>query len=332
MKKFLLLSTFSIFGSLLLAQATKFALIEHYTNSRCGSCGANNPAFYAKAKSYFYTNLHHISYHPNFPYSSCLLYKANPSENDARTVFNGANFTPSYIINGKGGVKSVTVLKTSDLDAEKSSKSPLELKVKEISGVTGWTANIKVKNHGTLSGSNYVLMAALCEKTLNYNAPNGEKVHYDVFRKMLTNVNGNSLAIPAQGQEAEVNFNYTLNTDWNASEMYVVAWVVDATTKEVVNSGSKFTSVIVGNEDLIENEQIRVYPNPATNYLNIDMTTSNLSIHKYQIFNQLGQIVQEAEQDTTGFMQIDLSNLPQQQYLIKLTTKDGAIVRSFVKQ
>lgn len=331
MKKIQLLVLFSFCAIFAIAQAPKFALIEHYTNTRCGSCGASNPGFYTKTKSYFYNNVHHISYHPNFPYNSCLLYKANTTENDARATYNGANFTPSYILNGKGGMKSVGTISTATLDAEKVSKSPIELKVKEISGVASWTANIKVKTVGTVTGSNYVLMAALCEKTLNYASPNGEKVHYDVFRKMLTNVNGNSITIPASGKETEVNLNYVIKSDWNANEMYVVAWVVDASTKEVINSGSKFTSVIVDTEDLIETADISIYPNPASDYLTVDFSKSDVKADKYQIFNNLGQEIISSSVDT-DFSKIDISSLPKNQYLIKFTTKEGAIVRSFIKQ
>lgn len=331
MKKNLLFSLFIFVSIIASAQVNKFALLEHYTNTKCPSCGANNPGFYNKSLSYFYKNIHHISYHPSFPYNTCVLYKANTTENDARAAYNGAISTPSYIINGKGGTKAASTLTVNELETQKASKSPIEVKVKEISGVSGWTANIKIKNHGTLSGSNYVLMAALCEKTLNYNAPNGEKVHYDVFRKMLTNVKGNSIAIPTTGNETEVNFNYTMNADWNANEIYVVAWLVDASTQEVINSGSKFTTVTVNNEDLIEDENINIYPNPASDFLNIDLNDNVLKINKYQIFNNLGQIVQEAVIDNS-FSTIDIANLPKSQYLLKLISKEGAVVRAFVKQ
>lgn len=330
MKKIIITFFFAAFAVLTFGQVTKFALLEHYTNTRCPSCAGNNPGFYNKSKSYFYKNVHHISYHPSFPYNSCLLYKANTTENDARATFNGANYTPSYILNGKGGMKSVSSITTAILDAEKASKSPIEIKVKEISGIAGWTANINVKTHGSISGSNYVLMAALCEKTLNYDAPNGEKVHYDVFRKMLTNVKGNPITLAATGKETEVNLNYTLNADWNANEMYVVAWIVEGNTKEVINSGSKFTTV-VSSEDLIEDENISIYPNPALDYINIDLSKTQNNITKYQIYNNLGQTVQEGVVET-GINKIDIANLTKSQYLIKLTSKEGAIVRSFIKQ
>jgi hypothetical protein len=330
MKKNLLTILLSFCAFALFAQATKFSLVEHYTNSRCPSCGANNPGFYTKALPYFNKNVNHVSYHPSFPYSSCELYKANTVENEARANYNGAQSTPTYILNGKGGLKSVASMTTAILDAEKAAKSPIEVKVKEISGVAGWTANIKIKGYGTLTGTNYVLMAALCEKTLNYNAPNGEKVHHDVFRKMLTSVTGNNiLAMPTVGTEAEINLNYTLNPNWNANEMYVLAWVVDPTTKEVINSGSKFTTV-VGTEDLIEDENLTIYPNPTASILNLDVSKINTEATSYQIFNNIGQLLLQRDINNE-LMNINISELIDNQYIIKISTKEGAIVRTFVK-
>ncbi len=335
MKKNLFSLFFTLSATLLLAQslAPKFSLLEHYTNTRCGSCGANNPGFYTKALPYFNKNVNHISYHPSYPYPSCAIHLTNTTENNERFNYYGANNvgTPTYIINGKGAVKSVTSLTTAILDAEKVAKSPLQVNVKEISGVAGWTANVKLKGFGSFTALNYSLMAAVCEKTYDYNAPNGEKVHHDVFRKMITPTSGKPiLVMPGVGQVAEINLNYTLDSSWDATETYVLVWVVDAATKEVINSGSKFTTV-VGTEDLIEDEKVSIYPNPASDILNLDLSKASQKATRYQIFNNLGQMVQEAEINN-DVMQINVAALPVNQYLIKITTKEGAIVRSFLRK
>jgi hypothetical protein len=333
MKKILFLIAFSVSASFIFAQTLtkKYPLIEHYTNTRCGSCGASNPGFYTKVSSKLNKNVNHVSYHPSFPYSSCVLYKANTSENDARANYNAAQFTPSYVLNGKGGVQGVGTMTEAILTTETSKTSPLEIKVKEVSGVAGWTANIKLKGYGAFNALNYVLMVALCEKKLDYAAPNGEKVHYDVFRKMVSNVNGNTiLAMPTIGKESEFNLNYTLDPTWNANEMYILAWVVDVATKEVINSGTKFTSV-VGTNDLLQDETVNVFPNPAQDLLTVDLSKSTVKATSYQVLNALGQIVLDAN-TTEEILNIDISQLPVNQYLVKVNTKDGSIVRSFIKQ
>jgi hypothetical protein len=330
MKKTLLVVSFTLSVLFVFAQVKKYPLIEHYTNTRCSSCGGNNPGFYAKVGSKINKTAHHVAYHPSFPYSSCLLYKANTSENDARANFNGANFTPSYILNGKGGTQSVTTFTDAMLTAEAAKTSPLEVKVKEISGVASWTANIKLKSYGALSGSNYALIAMLCERTLDYASPNGEKVHYDVFRKMITKVNGDPIAtMPAVGKELEFNLDYKLDASWKASEMYVLAWVVDVTTKEVINSGTKF-STVVGTNDLLENENVTVFPNPTHESVMVDLSKSSVKATDYQVINALGQVVLSGVVNQE-VLSINIAGLPINTYFIKINSKDGAIVRTVVK-
>lgn len=328
------LLSISVLGGVF-AQATKYPLVEHFTNTRCPSCGSNNPGFYQKILPYRNKKVHHIAYHPSYPYSSCVLYKANPSENDARYNASGAsNYgTPTYTLNG-GTPNSVTAITDAALKTEIAKTSPLQIDVKEIAAVNGWTANIKLKAKGSLNALNYVLMVALCEKTLDYNAPNGEKVHYDVFRKMLTSVTGNPIAVkPIVGTDVEYNLNYTLDASWNANEMYVLAWVVDPATKEVINSGSKFTTV-VGTQDIVNDENITIYPNPTTEQLNIDLSKSEYQIKDILVYDAIGKVVlQNSNIQPQTLNTINVTTLPKGNYVLKMQTNNNeAIVRSFIKQ
>ncbi|MFZ4544025.1 MAG: Omp28-related outer membrane protein [Saprospiraceae bacterium] len=330
MKKSLIvlcLLTYSLFAQ---AQVKNYPLIEHYTNTKCPSCAGNNPTFYTKTLPFINSSVHHISYHPSFPYPTCELYLANTSENNARAAFNGANYTPSYVLNG-GSLQSVTTLTITSLNAEILKTSPIELKVKEISAGSNLTANIKLKTYGDVGSSKYKLMVALCEKTLAYNAPNGEKTHYDVFRKMLTSVNGNDIvAMPAVGNETEFNFNYELNSKWNAAQMYVLAWVVNADTKAVLNSGSKFTS-LVSNDEVALADGVQVYPNPANQVLNIDLSDDKYMGSKYELIHPSGQVLREGKVEGTKF-QISISDFEVPYFIVKINGPDGIFATKVAKQ
>ena len=67
-------------------QSKRYIHLEHFTNTRCSSCGSINPGFYNVISGYE-GSYHHMTIHPSFPYSSCALYQANISENTARTNF-----------------------------------------------------------------------------------------------------------------------------------------------------------------------------------------------------------------------------------------------------
>ena len=53
------------------------------------------------------------------------------------------------------------------------------------------------------------------------------------------------MTLALQGNEANVTFNYTVNAAWVSPEVYVLTWLQDAATKEVVNSGTKFDALLL---------------------------------------------------------------------------------------
>ena len=312
------------------AQVKKYPLIEHFTNTRCGSCAANNPGFYAKTLPLINSSVHHISYHPSFPYASCQLYQSNTSENSGRAEIYGVNSTPTFILNG-GPVQSLSSFSSATLNAELLKTSPLQLKVKEKDNGGSWTAKIELSTFGVVPAGKYRIVAALCEKKLNYSAPNGEKLHYDVFRKMLTAVKGNDIAnMPAAGNQIEFSYNYTIDAGWDATQIYVLAWVINADTREVINSGSRFTAVSSA-EDLAIPDDISVYPNPASQEIVIDLSRSESGALEYELLNPLAQVIQrgviKSNRET-----VKLPDFSYPYFVLRLITEKGVVNKTVLRK
>ena len=246
MKKYITLSflaALTLFTAI--AQSPKYVLFEHFTNTRCGICGATNPTFYQNININGNAKLHHISIHSSVPYSACVFYQANTVPQDARATFYGLPGTPRVSINGGTTVNANGIDAATVDNAYCATCSPVQVKVTETDNGSSRSANIQVKSIGTPPSGNYRLLVAVVEKTINYNAPNGENVHHNVFRQFLTATSGDALSLAAQGGETVVNYNYTLNGAWAADQIYVLAWLYDETTKAVLNSGTKFDSQII---------------------------------------------------------------------------------------
>ena len=226
------------------AQAPKYALFEHFTNTRCGTCGATNPGFFANIAINTNLKLHHLSIHPSIPYSDCVFYQANTAQQDARATFYNLPGTPRVAINGANTVNANSVTASSVDNAYCATCSAVALQVTET-GSSSRTATIKVRSVGVPPSGSFKLYAAIVEKTVNYNAPNTETVHHNVFRQFLTAASGDALTLALQGNETNVTFNYTVNAAWVSSEVYVLTWLQDAATKEVVNSGTKFDALLL---------------------------------------------------------------------------------------
>jgi hypothetical protein len=75
---------------------------------------------------------------------------------------------------------------------------------------------------------------------------------------------------------------------------------------------------------------IKIYPNPVTEQLQIELPDNTNSIINYKIINNLGQIVQTDNNFSKSY--IETSNLPKGFYHILIESKENQYINKFVKQ
>ena len=88
-------------------------------------------------------------------------------------------------------------------------------------------------------------------------------------------------------------------------------------------------SAVSGVEDIYNNKSVSVYPNPVKNELTIE-TPSFLSKQKLEIFNAMGQNIYSSDIYQKKVM--DVSNLAEGVYFIRLSTDEFENCKRFVKQ
>ncbi|MEM7370564.1 MAG: Omp28-related outer membrane protein [Bacteroidota bacterium] len=316
---FFLSVSFLLTTSTFAQEAKRYLLVEHFTNSRCGICSSRNPAMYT-AISPHAAEVHHIAYHPSFPYSSCVFYQHNKDENQARATFYGVPGTPTAYLWGNRVSSGSSLLPSTTLSNALSQTSPIDVIVTEELGGAGRDVSIKVKTVGQLSeGGDYRLFVAVVEKLVNYDAPNGEKEHHDVFRKMLPSSDGESFVPAAEGGEMSFSFNYSFHTDWDITQVYAIAFVQDMNSKEVMNSGSTLDSRASTSIDPVFNEQIAVYPNPAHTQFQLDWSGISGSLASIQLFSTTGQsVLAKQVAGREGKATLDVSSLPKGMYFLQI--------------
>jgi Secretion system C-terminal sorting domain len=309
----------------------KYVLLEHFTNSRCGTCTANNPAFYNRVGSLFGANAHHITIHSQVPYSTCIFYQGNTSEQDARATFYGLQGTPSVSING-GALQSVSNVSVGVLQGEAAKLSPIGIQVTESLSGSNVNATIQVKTFGTVPAGTYKLYAAQVVKrvTLNPVPQNGEAVHYDVFRKWMVN-DGVAFTAASVDNSVSISYTYPNETIWGSNDNYLVVFVQNTVTKEVLNSGNKFDAALPSatNDVANLNERILVYPNPATQDITLDFTDLNATA--FSILNAQGQMI-DNQLITSATKKISLANYTKGIYWVRVQTSEGIGNQSFVVQ
>lgn len=333
MKKLIL--PFFLFLSLMLNGQSfkKYVFLEHVTNSRCGICGSKNPGFYSVINNYP-KDIVHISYHPSFPYSSCEFYKANPNENNSRVGFYTDVFgTPSVLMNGKLLASSSTLITDSQINTEKVLTSPVEINVTET-GTT--TRSFKVKINKTsntvLPSGNYVFYAFMVEKLVPIATPNGEKEHHDVFRKAITPISGTDItSLITSSNSIDIPLSdYVIPSAYNEKEMYLIAFIQNASTKQILNVGTKFTTTT--NTEIIVNpeEWFTTYPNPLKNNLTLELK-DGVQIDEISILDMNGKQIISKNILEQKQLQIDFSPYSSGNYILKVKNGNKTAVQKITK-
>lgn len=306
--------------------AKRYILLEHFTNSRCSICGSQNPGFYSTIANYS-EDVHHISYHPPIPYNNCVFYLSNPNENSTRASYYNVNGTPRVLRNGVNASSAAQVT-SAVLNGLLGQTSPLQVVVSETSGAQR-TATIEARSIGVVPDGNYKLYVAVVERQVQYAAPNGEQVHHNVFRKMLTNINGDVFNPAIANQSVTLTFNYTVDSDWEQAEVYVLAFVQNTQSKEILNSGTRFDAVVLDTNDPLD-INVRLYPNPTSNVL---FLKSDEPLHgRLAINNAAGALIYNLQLDGQTELETPVSQLPSGLYWVSILTDKGRRVEKILKQ
>lgn len=321
----LITSVFAIQGY---SQAKRFVFMEHFTNSRCGVCAGSNPGYYNLLNNYK-GNYHHISIHPPIPYSSCLLYQANKEDQSQRSNFYSILGTPTIVFNGQTK-KSASGVTAAFLDAEIKKTSAIQLVVSET-GSNAKNAVIEIKTIGQKPNGKYRLYVAITERVLNYASPNGEKVHYDVFRDFASAVNGDEVDLAEQGGSIVKSYPYLIQPSWDEKEIYVVAWVQDETTKEVLNSGTKFD--VVSATEQLKTLNFSIQPNPVQGKLSLYFPYSSTKNARLIITNLLGKEIYRTPLNLqNNTFEMNVQHFEKGIYFAKIESGGSGFTKKWVKQ
>ncbi len=333
MKKLHFIPVFLLLTVVLGAQnsAKKYVLLEHFTNSKCSICASRNPAFYSLiSQPQYAADVHHISIHPSVPYNTCVFYLANTTENNAWAAVYSIQGTPRVAVNGTLIPPSSQLLRQDTLTKYLNQTSPLYLKVTESGSGNARSAKIEAKALSQIPGGNYKLFVAVAEKTINLLTSNNEAVHHDVFRDMLTPAAGQDFTPPAPGQSVEFNFDYTVNGAWNANEVYVLAFVKEVTTKQVLNSGTKFDPEQLSAVAEPSAKSIRFSPNPATD-ISYATIADDIAL-RTEVYAVNGARVYFTTKNQGERVELPTASFSPGVYFVKITGEKGLYTAKMVKE
>ncbi len=309
------------------AQVAKKTMLEHFTNTKCGTCAARNPGLNANL------NLHpqvlRIQIHPSSPYVACFLSMQNTSDNDARTNFyNIYGTTPRLVINGVN-IPNATNYADTSLFTSYAGLSPFSISIEQYAiGIDSIQSRITIQRVaiGTPNDS-AKLFAGLVEDTVFGNGGNGELQHYNVLRRSLLAPQGMVIPLPAAvGDSLVITKTEKYNSIWNQNRMATVAILQDKLNKQLIQSelsSTAKTSIITSlDNNNCRPLEIAIYPNPANNFIAFqNLNTESIT---YQLINSKGEVVQSA---TTRIRIIDTTLLPSGIYLLQVFNEKSITVK-----
>ena len=190
---------------------------------------------------------------------------------------------------------------------------------------------------------NLVLHTAVYEKTTyNNSSVNGEIEFYNIMKKMIPDANGTVLSnLSGPNNPTTVNLTYTFNglytlppdsdtpidhTFENSVEDFqnlgVAVWIQDVDTKYVLQSseGSIVTSTYEHDK-----KEIKVYPNPSSEYVNIVLPLDH-SASTMEIYDVIGNMVLSHQIIGSKYdYKINLADFSNGIYQIVISSKDKII-------
>lgn len=318
MKKIFLSALTLLIGLLTQAQITKTNIVEHFTNSNCSICANQNPGIYSTLGSN--PNVLHITFHPSSPYASCVFSMANPTENDARTNFyNIYGGTPRLVVNGN--VITTANLSSTLTNLNTSLTNYQVYATQELITSDSILVNVVIKKIASDTMTQALLFVGAKQDTVIQTTGNGESIHQDVFRKGLTNMNGNNINLPSNINDSTLfTFSYSVEPTWTASRMQTIVIVQDL-NKQVINSAES-TNIQSIPTTVQENtfEELKVYPNPSSENIIIQ---SNNQYTTYKIFSLQGKLIANGNLINN---QISLTQISNGIYFLKLVSNGNSII------
>lgn len=165
--------------------------------------------------------------------------------------------------------------------------------------------------------------------------PASQMIYDRVGIALLGGYDGEASSIPTainDGDTANYSFTYTLPTDSDPSEINLVALLIDQGTGAILNANE----VDLGTfsiENPVAINDIKVYPNPASEFMNISFGVDVPSDVNLNIYSTTGALVKTLDFENVNGKQevhINVSDLSTGEYLVSLSTNEGAVVKTIL--
>ena len=243
----------------------------------------------------------------------------NPEDNDERANYYSVfGSTPRAVIQGVGLPLQTPMVSTANIEMQLGMTSDFKVTVDntQVSG-DDYKVTVNIERVSGTHSEEVLVYVGLAEKEVDYNAPNSESLHHDVFRKKLHN---EALDLVSIGNSEKFVLDYSMHSDWNLDQIYAYVVINSTSSDEVLQSESSLTSIAgIGNNAVVEVKNI-LYPNPSSSTLNINIKYTEV-VSKIELYSLIGNKVKDFSPNST----MDISDLPEGIYFATITDNYGNV-------
>lgn len=316
-------------------------LLEVFTSSTCGPCAGGNANMDNNVLPTI-KDFAVVKYQQNFP-GSGDPYQTTESVN--RRGYYAINSIPRMEIDGQWDGNAGAFTK-SIFNYYQSQPAFLNFTFNkaEYTG-SNVTIDYDVNPVKDINSGSYKVQTVIIEKKTTGNvATNGETEFHNVMMDMIPNENGSSIGPFTKGNTVNITKSSNLSTSnvEQMSDLKLVVWVEDITTKTVLNCD--WTDIyLTGNVgplgittiDEKGNGIVNIYPNPVVNQARLKyQVADNSNEVRINIVNTIGQVVQSNviadAQSGVNYYQINTESMENGMYLVNLTIGSKSFTKRLV--
>ncbi len=297
--------TFQVYAS----ATERKSLHEVFTSSTCPPCKPGNENLENNIFPFRDNKITVVKYQYNFPGVGDPYYTQEAAQRG--TFYGGINSVPRLEVDGAWN-DNPNNYNTIILDNYQTKPALVEVTAEYTINHKTVSVDVNINPLADINSSSTRLYVAVVEGTTRNNVKNnGETEFVNVMKKMLPAANGTLVGALSEGVEKDYSLTYTFNGEYilpaNASspvnhatnhtveefsDLKVVVWLQDATTREVFQSAWATGGPInVSTNKLNADFGLKLFPNPANNQLFVNYNTQNATSVKFTLIDALGKVV-----------------------------------------
>ena len=167
-----------------------------------------------------------------------------------------------------------------------------------------------------------VLQVALTESHIEYSWQNQTELNF-VCRDMIPTQEGTILDFEGSATQS-VQLDFTIPDSYEMENIELVVFLQDNSTHEILQGS--IAELSTGMENIAANNEIKIFPNPATDNINI---TANSDILVVTVYNNMGQVVFDEKMERSHY-KLNANNYNKGLYFIQLKTEKGIVSKRVV--